>query len=854
MRSTFFGIETMRRALLTQRKVMDTIGHNVANANTPGYSRQQVHLTTTSPYPYPSTTTLYGAGQIGTGVIADAIERVRDVFIDKQLRMGTTDKGQNEIEKSILSQIENAFMEPSTDNGLSGAMGQFFNAWQELSKRPENLAARNQVISMANNVVDVIHNIDQTLRNIRVDLNGQLQKDVTEVNRILHEIAYLNPEIAKVYTQGNTPNDLLDKRDSLFDELSNYVNFNVSDGDFTGIVNVAIGGRVLIQDEHVYELNLDMTWDHPSQNTKTPYMNDVSQDDYNMLAQFSSGELKGIINSRDQILIDAQNQFTDLINTFVNTVNNYHSQGMGTNLDDTGSVASTTSAITNMSNFVTVAATDVKYFNVGETLYIRDAQGEAVTVKLTGIDTTNNRLYFDNVGTLNKAQEGAASTYSTTPFAGGGVDTGAEIRKITREKENFFTLQDILGNNLVGDTNPDYFSQKMSTIQLPEQVTLQTTVGQLEALLGVDITNNINGLRLQLDNQSYSKTITDNTTLDTLLLRLSQENLVGNDGKGLQFKFDEVNRRITVTGQTREALDQLGGPNGSACNLLRVLGLEGYGITGSKNPAGTQLSAQLKDLGVGNGYIQIDNVVIELNDTWTLQSALDTINTALNKDPSQKSYGTNVFFDPTSGRVRIVSPHRFSVATPEISQFPASGTATTTSNFLTVLGLQREETNPTDAMVQGLTSLTSSDIGARIAINADLLNDVGKIATAVSYAGIPGDNTSALDIAGIKNQYLKGDLSTGRSAQPTLTIDDFYNDFIAQIGTDAQKANMDSDVIDKYVEYYQNQRQEVSGVSIDEEMTKMIQAQQSFAAASRMINVVDEMLTTIISSTGLAGR
>ncbi|MFA6451363.1 MAG: flagellar hook-associated protein FlgK, partial [bacterium] len=797
---------------------------------------------------------LFGAGQIGTGVIAASIERVRDIFVDNQLRLGTTNQGQNEIEKSTLSQIENAFMEPSSEEGISGALSQFFDAWQELSKRPENLAARNQVISMSQNLIDVIHHVDQTLRDIRVDLNGQLNKDIQEVNRILKEIAGLNPEIAKVITQGETPNDLLDKRDMLFDELSNYVNFDVQDSDFPGMVRVTIGGRMLIDNEHVYELNNDMAWDHPSQNTKTPYMNDVSQSDYEMLAKFSSGELKGIINSRDNIVVDVQNQFSDFVSALVNTVNNAHSQGMGTNLEDMSVVASTTADITNMSNFASIAPADSKFFNIGDTIQIKDADGESITVNITDIDSKNGRLFFDNIGSLVKAREGLGGVYSNVSFSGNGVDSGASIRKISAEKNNFFNLQDILSNNLVGDTNPDYFSQMTSTISLPEQVTMQTTIKQLESMLGVNITDNVNGLRLQLDNDAFTKPITEDMTLDTVFSRISQMNLGVNNGKPLEIKFDEVNRKVIISGETRDALSELGGLNGSACNLLRILGLEGQGITGFKTPDGTQLSTQLQDLGIASGYMQIDNVVVEIDKTVTLQSAMNTINNALNLDPAQKSYGTNVFFDSVAGCIRVVSDHKFSVDTPAVSEFPAAGGSSVTSNFLTVLGLQRVDNESSYSGDQGLVSVTTSDIGARISFNVNLSQNIGSIATSMSYAGIPGDNSIALDIAGIKNNFLMGNLSTGSLAQPTLTMDDYYNDLIASIGTQAQKANMDSDVISRFVEFYTNKRAETSGVSIDEEMTKMIESQQAFNAASRMINVVDEMLDKIINGTGLTGR
>ncbi|HOX28932.1 MAG TPA: flagellar hook-associated protein FlgK, partial [bacterium] len=456
MRSTFFGIETMRKALLTQRRVMDTIGHNVANASTEGYSRQKVTLTPTNPYAYPNTSSLYGAGQIGTGVVASQIERIRDVFVDSQLRLGTTNKGQVEVEKNTLTEIENVFMEPSTDSGLNSVLSAFFASWQELSKRPDVAAVRDQVISSAQDLVDVIHNIDQTLRQMRVDLNGQLNKDVEQVNNILKQIAELNPEIAKVYSTGDTPNDLMDKRDMLLDELSQYLNYQVHDSEYEGGMVIEVGGRELIRNDRVYDLTLEPNWDHPSQNTKTPYMNDVSQDDYYMLSQFSSGELRGVINSRDEIIPEVQQQFTELVNTIVNTVNNAHSQGLGVSLESQNILCNTTAAIVSGANYAQINPTDAKAFSIGDDITITDAQGESISVKITDIQTVgaNSRLYFDNIGILAKSQYNGL-TYSLTQFTNNGIDTGATIRNNTLQKNNFFNTVDLLQRSYVGDTDPD---------------------------------------------------------------------------------------------------------------------------------------------------------------------------------------------------------------------------------------------------------------------------------------------------------------------------------------------------------------------------------------------------------------
>mgnify|MGYP000847002080 CR=1 FL=1 len=171
-----------------------------------------------------------------------------------------------------------------------------------------------------------------------------------------------------------------------------------------------------------------------------------------------------------------------------------------------------------------------------------------------------------------------------------------------------------------------------------------------------------------------------------------------------------------------------------------------------------------------------------------------------------------------------------------------------------MIGLQRESSYPTIALEQSLASVTTSDIGARITVNPDILKNVNSIATSISYAGIPGDNDIALAIAGIRNMDLMGDSSAGRLGSPTQTIDEYYNSLISDIGTKSQKAIMDSSAVDSFLEYYQNKWQEVSGVSIDEEMTKLIEAQQAYAAASRVLNAFDEMLDRVINGMGLVGR
>lgn len=866
MRSTFFGIETMRRALLSQRTVMDTVGHNIANAGTKGYSRQIVELSPTGAFPYPGTNRVYGAGQIGTGVITESIKRVRNEFVDGQVRVGITNTAQLEVEKDTLSQIENIFLEPATTQGFSGAMTDFFDAWQEISKYPDNTAARNQVIAMGRNMVDVIRNVDQTLRDIRVDLNGQIVKDVEIVNGILRDIADLTPEIAKVFTHGMSPNDLLDQRDRLIDELSQYMNVQVEDSEYLGGLAISVGGRELMRNETVYELTLEPNWDHPSQNTKTPYMNDVSQSDYYMLAQFSTGELKGLINSRDVILPEVQEKYETMVKTFVDSVNNVHSKGLGIAVEDYSVFgAGTTAEIGNNANFAQIAATDTQYFAVGEMIQIVDQNdpSKTITVTISDIDTDgsgNGRLYFENIGPLERTVETAPGTYTNETYTIGNPDTGpnpggAEIRKLTIDKYNFFETSDLLSNNLIGDTAPDYYNQMTSTVKLPSNVSMDTTIGDLERMFGIEIdpSGATNAPRLRLDNNSYTDQLDENMTLEEVFRRIQKVHPLANDGEALDIKFDEVNRTITLGGVTYNALAELGGENGSQSNLFRILGFEGQNITSFELQEGTQLNTTLGDLGISNGWTQIDNTLIQIDNTVTLKAALDDINAALNNSVDAKSYNTQIFYDEGNGRLRIVSDHSFSVDTPEPAIFPSTP-PNAASNFLTVTGIQRSDAAPTYSKQQSLISTTTSDIGARVSVNSALMEDVNRIATASTYAGIPGDNSIAVEMAALKNAFLMVDTSQGRLGNPTQTIDDYYNDIIADVGVQSATTQNAAESADSFLEYYQNMQQEVSGVSIDEEMTKLIEAQHSYQAAARMINAVDEMLSLVINNMGLVGR
>lgn len=226
MRSTFHGLETARRGMFTQQSALQTTGHNIANANTPGYSRQRVNFVQTEPYPAASRNRPNIPGQMGTGVQAGSIQRVRESFLDVQFRTENNKFGHWETKSNALEKMEDILNEPS-DTGLSKTMDRFWQSLQDLAVHPEDEGARSVVLQRGIALSGTFNHMSTSLDNIRKDMGYQADVSVKEINSIIDKINDINIQISEVEPHGYLPNDLYDKRDSLVDQLSGLVNIKV---------------------------------------------------------------------------------------------------------------------------------------------------------------------------------------------------------------------------------------------------------------------------------------------------------------------------------------------------------------------------------------------------------------------------------------------------------------------------------------------------------------------------------------------------------------------------------------------------------------------------------------------------
>lgn len=246
MRSTFMGLEASKRGLFTQQSALYTTGHNISNANTPGYSRQRVNMNPTAGYPGIGLNTPKMPGFIGTGVEAGSVQRVRDTFIDKQFRQESNKLGYWQSRSTAIEQMEDVLNEPS-EFGLQRSLSLFWQSLQDLSKDPENGGARAVAVDRGVAVAESLNYMDSSLKEIQRNLHNEINVSTKEINSILDQIAGLNKQIKEIEPNGYMPNDLYDARDVLLDELSAYMPIEVSYEKSGGRALAIAEGAVIVK-------------------------------------------------------------------------------------------------------------------------------------------------------------------------------------------------------------------------------------------------------------------------------------------------------------------------------------------------------------------------------------------------------------------------------------------------------------------------------------------------------------------------------------------------------------------------------------------------------------------------------
>ena len=241
MRATFAGLNTMVRGIVANQLSLDTTGHNITNAGTEGYSRQVVNLATTYSEARES---LHGTVRVGTGVDVLSVERARNVYADIQYRNENPSQQYFKTRAVNYDKLETIF-DDSQNLGIESAINKFYNSWVDLSTTASTAASRTNVIEQGRNLSDIIQTATAELQEQIRSEYEDLKSEVLQVDDLLEQILAFNKQIIPQEASGATANDIRDRRDFAVDQLSNYININVTEDEF-GAYQINSGGVTLV--------------------------------------------------------------------------------------------------------------------------------------------------------------------------------------------------------------------------------------------------------------------------------------------------------------------------------------------------------------------------------------------------------------------------------------------------------------------------------------------------------------------------------------------------------------------------------------------------------------------------------
>lgn len=366
-------------ALITSQGALGTTSHNISNINTDGYNRQRVDQVTYQP-------NFEGTHYIGSGVTIGGVERIFDGFLATQVRTYTSQESQQDTFLKFASQVDDLLGSPQL--GLNSGMESFFNAVHEVANDPTSISARQVMLTEGDILADRFNTLDQQLSGFDRQIDNALSVAVDDVNTLSRGIADLNQAIiAGTSSSGAVPNDLMDQRDQLINELSKYLSVNTLPED-TGAINVFVGtGQALVVGTNQIELHKisDTTTNPPRVSIGYgPSQTDVS-------VQLTGGSIGGAFQVRADV-IDASRAELDALALGVATnVNIQHQRGLTLDGSAGGEFFSVPTAPTNVdAGSIRLALSDPRDIAIAFPMGVTNSASSTGTgqVDIASIDTT----------------------------------------------------------------------------------------------------------------------------------------------------------------------------------------------------------------------------------------------------------------------------------------------------------------------------------------------------------------------------------------------------------------------------------------------------------------------------------
>lgn len=830
MWNSFFGLEMGRRAMDYFRRGMETAGHNISNADVEGYSRQRVEASTTSPFTNPALNRPNIPGQVGTGVQIDAIVRLRDAFLDIQYREEMTVQGYWEQIQNALSTVEVYVNEPAGE-GLKTALDTYWSSLQELSKRPDDSAVREDMVEKTKNLTVYLGQLVRNYDEYRTALNRDIKLMVDEANTLIDQIAGLNTTIKQVQGVGGNPNDLMDKRDVLVDKLSKLIDISVNppclegDGEF----KIDLGGKLLVQGDQTRHLVAvpvagntgffdvqveDNLFDHVSNPSvlfatiEQGAPEAIHTVNVQRLASESAWSVGyGESACPDRIKPETMTEALNLRGTFTLQVGSQGTRSVSSVL--TGGIA-LPPGIPGESHSFRVSAGSFEReisvtWNAGTGTWdlsdgVNAASSAGADLTLTDLQGFLSTSFGGEISvTLNGA--GTQMTFSST-------------------LNHLLSITDVKGG-LVSALGMENSAPSVS-IEVVEEDTLETIKNKINSAFS-DATNGLT----RPENWLHASIELDAAT-NTYFLTL-KSNAAGEA------------HRINV----------LGDENGSLQIAKRLGFLNGDGSTNYREYA--RDAAFTFD---GKLYLSESNMVRNARRVPVLNdysaSTLEEVSPGIRME--LRAVGESditVRHHVKGGAIRGALEARDDIILDFLDVLDEMAYGLVKEmNALHYGGYGVGESETTTGVAYFNPIAVRYGASRLLEINRAIDEDRSLIAAASGdgngFSNGSGDGSNALRMAQLKQTKVL----QSRSAD----FNEFYESFIASLGAQGDRAKTMLKNQNALINQINNQRQSVMGVNIDEEMMDIIKFQQAFNAIARYITTVDEMLDRIINGMGIVGR
>lgn len=779
-----FGFSTALSGLQAARAAIQTIGQNIANQATPGYSRQRVDLQTGKPL------NLNGL-LFGTGVIAGNVTRTVDQLLLGRIRTQESLLGYYDVQYSRLNELESFLNEPS-EQGLAARISSFFSSIQQLSEAPEDAARRESMLSNSRLVVTSFGQLANQIAQHENDLNEEVSSQVEAANSLIDQIAVLNGQVLAI--EGGTAveaNDVRDQREEMVKRLSKLINVTATE-DQNGALRVQASGSLLVA--NIQSFHLERVVD--SENNPQVRVEDTTVNISN-----PGGRIGGLISLANGRSEQFSNSLDNVAYNLIREINRIHSTGIGR----TGSFTNLTALYTPTDSNLNGVFTDELLSNNNFAFPIQEGDVYVtVTNTSTGLVEKNKLTISPSILSMS----GVANLFSSVNGLNASVDAAGRLRISAQNGYTFDFSPRLVEDPNVNRTFGSSSGTVSSTLQEPfslannDAMTISVDGGGAQAVtfLTGDFADISNATAEEVAAKINSSTagltarVIDGRVVissDTVANGTTTSSIQIADGAGSPAAAMGLSTSVNSGNATGTVAVRIGGS-----------------YTGSTNERWTfRADSPGGELGVTEGltmgvFNEDGNRVATLNvgQGYSLGTSLSIID------------GVTVSFG--AGSISSSSGDFFNVDVVNDAD---------TSDLLVGLGL--------NVFFEGSTAL---DMRLTEAVDGDVDN------IAASMLGTPEDNKNLLRMLEIQDSLI--------SSLGGKTIEEYYGGELGKVGFDVSSSYSLLQTQSFVSENLEIQRLQVSGVSVDEEMAQLLQFQQMFEAMSRYVSILSELEQGLIAT------